>query len=260
MIETIISAETVIRGASQAEYVLAPDVVLALVRDGTGRLLDLGGCFYALSATAAAMLHEVLRDDPTSAASRLAARYRVQEQQIRGDLRQLLKDLERKGLIRRCGQGRGVDKCRRLLASLFLGPALCCIHAWPASVRGKAKALLGIAYLSLRLFGLPPTIAAWQLYHQHSRPRRGGGDRKTEVRQVDEAVRVGAAYHFLNTECKERALCCWSLLRAQGFPARLVFGIDLYPFAGHCWCELEGQVLTDYEDRCERFTPVLTYT
>ncbi len=259
MIETVISAETVVRGASQPEYVLAPDVVLALVRDGTGRLLDLGGCFYALSATAAAMLHEALRDDPVRAASRLAARYQVQEEQVRGDLRQLLKDLERKGLIRRRGQVPRGSKGRRCLASMFLRPALSCIHALPVSVRGKVKALLGLAYLSLRLFGLPPTIAAWQQYHRHSRLRIGRGDRETVVREVDEAVRSGAAYHFLNTECKERALCCWSFLRAQGFPARLVFGIDLYPFAGHCWCELDGRVLTDYEDRCERFTPVLTY-
>ena len=100
---------------------------------------------------------------------------------------------------------------------LRLGPEL---HSRPGPRRcgGRSKALLGLAYLSLRLFGLPPTIAAWQQYHRHSRPRIGRGDRETVVREVDEAVRSGAAYHFLNTECKERALCCWSFLRGAGVP------------------------------------------
>jgi hypothetical protein len=259
MIDTIISAETAIGGVSQPGYVLAPDVILVLVRDGTGRLLDLGGSFYALAATAATMLHEALREDPLRAAARLAARYKVQEQQIWGDLRRFLNELERKGLIRHRGLGLRLSKRRWLLASLAVRPILRGIHAWPGSVRVKAKVLLGLAYLSLRLLGLSGTIAAWRQYHRHSRAWEGHGDRETVVREVDEAVRCGATYHFLNTECKERALCCWSLLRAHGFPAQIVLGIALYPFAGHCWCELDGQVLTDDEDRCERFTPVLTY-
>jgi hypothetical protein len=258
MIDSIISAETAVGGASQSGYVLAPDVILVRVRDGTGRLLDLGGSFYALSATAATMLHEALREDLARAAARLAARYKVQEQQVWGDLRRFLNELERKELIRR-GQGRRMHKGRRLLASLAVRPIMRGIHAWPGSVRVKAKVLLGLAYLSLRLLGLTGTIAAWQQYHRHRRAWEGNGDRETAVREVDEAVRFGATSHFFNTECKERALCCWSLLRQQGLPAQLVLGIALYPFAGHCWCELDGQVLTDDEDRCERFTPVLTY-
>jgi Transglutaminase-like superfamily/Coenzyme PQQ synthesis protein D (PqqD) len=260
MIQTIISAETTVRSTSQPEYVLAPHVVLVLVRDGTGRLLDMSGTFYALSATAAAMLDETLRVGPEAGAPGLAALYQVEEQRVRGDLRRFLDTLEQKGLIRRRGHVPRGREDRRGLASLLLVPALRGIHYWPVSVGRKAKALLGLAYLSLRLFSLPHTIAAWQQYHRHSQPTIGHGDRETAAREVDTAVRSGAAYHFVNTECKERALCCWSLLRAQGFPAQLVFGIDLYPFTGHCWCQLDGQILTDYADRCERFTPVLSYT
>ena len=45
MIQTIISAEMAVGGASQPGYVLAPDVVLVLVRDGAGQLLDMGRTF-----------------------------------------------------------------------------------------------------------------------------------------------------------------------------------------------------------------------
>src|SRR5262245_30045824 len=100
MIDSIISAETAVDGTPQSRYVLAPEVLLVLIRDGTGRLLDLGGSFYALAATAATMLHDALREDPARAAVRLAARYKVQEQQVWSDLRRFLHELECKGLIR----------------------------------------------------------------------------------------------------------------------------------------------------------------
>lgn len=259
MIQTIISAETTIIGDSQSEYVLAPNVVLVIVQDGTGRLLNMGGTFYALSATAAMMLNEALHADMESAVSRLATSFQIKEQRVQGDLRHFLETLEQKGVIHRCDQVPHGNNRRRHLELMFLHFSLSCIYASPISMQGKAKALLGLAYLSLRLFDLPCTISAWQQYHQHKQSMIDREDRKTVIYEVDKAVRSGAAYHFLNTECKERALCCWSLLRTQGFPAQLVFGIDLYPFTGHCWCQLDGQILTDYEDRCERFTPVLTY-
>jgi hypothetical protein len=260
MIQTILSPETSLRGASHPACVLAPDVTLVLVGDGTARLLDLGGNFYALSATAAAMLREALWTDLETAAARVAARYQVEEHEIQADLRALLEDLQRKGLIRRPGQARRRGACRRLLASLVLRPALCCLHAAPVSLWLKVKVLLGLAYLSLRLFGLAGTIAAWRRCRRPGGAAAGAGEEERAVHEVDEAVRAGAAGHLFNTECKERALCCWSLLGARGLPARLVLGVDLYPFSSHCWCDVNGRVLTDDEDHCRRYTPVLTYS
>ncbi len=259
MIRTILSAKSVGSDACRADYVLAPDVGLVLVQDGTARLLDLGGTFFALSATAAAMLHEALRVDAETAVCRLAARYQVEEARLRGDLFRLLNSLEQKAIILRRGRVPAPGPGRRLPRSVLLEPALRFIHTWPLPVRWKAKALLGLAYLSLRLFGLPYTIAAWQQQHRRLRPPRNLADREKTVQEVDEAVRSAAALHFLNAECKERALCCWSLLRVRGLAARVVVAVDLYPFKGHCWCQLDGRVLTDYEDHCQRFTPVFTY-
>jgi len=49
------------------------------------------------------------------------------------------------------------------------------------------------------------------------------------------------------------------LLRSAGVPAKLVVGLDLYPLAGHCWCEVGQHAFSDFPDRCESFTPVIRY-
>ena len=53
-----------------------------------------------------------------------------------------------------------------------------------------------------------------------------------------------------------RALCSWSLARAAGLHAALVVGIDLFPIAAHCWCEVGTQTLGDEREHCNSFTPV----
>jgi hypothetical protein len=240
------------------EYALAPDVALVLAQDGTARLLDLGGSFFALSATAAAMLHESLQADQKTAAARVTGRYQAAPEQVESDLRTLLEQLERDGLVRRRGRPARPRRVHRLLASVLMRPLLRGVHALPLPVGLKARALLGLAYLGLRAFGLPATIAAWRGSPPQNTPSDPQGA-EAAARAADDAVRAAASGHLFDTQCKERALACWSLLRARGLPARLVLGIDLYPFASHCWCELGGRVLTDYEDHCQRFTPVFNY-
>jgi Transglutaminase-like superfamily/Coenzyme PQQ synthesis protein D (PqqD) len=258
MINSIISAEMANQSASPSGYVLPPDIVLVMVQDGTGRLLNLGGSFYALTATAAAMLHEVLRAAPGTVVAQLAAHYLVPEDRIRADLLAMLTDLERKGLIRRRGKVHILDSCLGFLTFVVLPPALFCIHASPFSTHWKAKFLLGLSYLSFRIFGFARTLTAWRRCHRADRAARLLSDKEAVMREADAAVRITAAEHFLKTDCKERALACFSILVKQRVPARLVLGISLYPFAGHCWVECDGKVLTDYGDHCSRFTPVLT--
>ena len=85
----------------------------------------------------------------------------------------------------------------------------------------------------------------------------------TELKQtasgIDKAVRAVAAHHPLHVECKERALSCWWLLHSADFSAQLVVGVDLFPLASHCWCEMGSFVLSDSQERCQRFTSVISY-
>ena len=89
--------------------------------------------------------------------------------------------------------------------------------------------------------------------------RRHVGAWEPTVQTIDAAVRGAASRHAFSVECKERSLSCWSLARAAGLPATVVLGINLFPVAGHCWCESGPWTLSDYEDRCQNFTPVVRY-
>jgi hypothetical protein len=113
-----------------------------------------------------------------------------------------------------------------------------------------------LAHLSFALFGWSRAVALWQEAHARF-PARQPGERDAEsIQALGTAVRAAAASHPIRVACKERALCAWSLARAAGLSATLVVGIDLFPIAGHCWCEVGAQPLGDDRDRCDRFTPV----
>jgi hypothetical protein len=69
---------------------LAPDVLLVRAPDGSGRLLDLGGSFYALDPIALELLWDVARRGRAETVPAVARRYRVPEQRVAADLDELL--------------------------------------------------------------------------------------------------------------------------------------------------------------------------
>ncbi|OKH20210.1 hypothetical protein NIES593_19635 [Hydrococcus rivularis NIES-593] len=244
----------------EAQYILAPDVILLLISDGTARLLDLGGYFYAISATGTEMLEEVLERDTASAASRMALRYGVDVQQIHKDLKSFLEDLKKRGLVRRPNsRWHLISDIKTFVAFFMLFPALYFTHCSDRLLRTKAWILLTLGYISIALFGWATTVTVWQRYYRKVSELQSRQESEKTIKTIDEVVRAVTAKHFLNIGCKERALCCWDLIRSAGLPAKLVLGVDLFPLASHCWCEFGSQVLSDYEDRCERFTPILCY-
>jgi hypothetical protein len=116
-----------------------------------------------------------------------------------------------------------------------------------------------LASVSIRIFGWPKTIAGWYSYLQNHAPSSTTTELEQSVKEIDEVVRRVAARHLFHVECKERALSCWWLLSSAGFSAKLVLGVSLFPLACHCWCETGQFVLSDDQDQCEQFTPVLSY-
>src|SRR3954447_20086114 len=69
---------------------LAPDVLLVQAPDGSGRLLDLGGSFYALDPIAVELLWDVARRGRPETVRAAARRYGVPEQRVAADLDELL--------------------------------------------------------------------------------------------------------------------------------------------------------------------------
>jgi hypothetical protein len=261
MIQAIIDAESGRAAEERSGYRLTRDAVLLLLEDGTARLLDFGGEFYALSHTAADMLSRVLQGDVALAAQQIAEDYRIAPQEAQADLVAFLQELEQRRLIDHVETGAAAYGHRMRGAGAILPPLLRGIHAVPISLTGRARALLTLAYASIRCFGWPTTLRVCQ--HYYGRPKLqtqpSGLCDEAVVREIEGVVRATAARHLLPVECKERALCCWALLRSMHLPARLVVGIELFPLTSHCWCELGNRTLCDAADKCGRFTPVLTY-
>jgi hypothetical protein len=239
-----------------AEYFLPPDVILVTVEDGSARLLDMAGGFHAVTAVGARMLQETLTNGTAAAVSRMAEDYGVAPEQVQNDLAVFLSEVESHGLL--CRQRGG---WRRRSGSLgvarpLLRPSLRAAHRFLRSPEAKARILLALARLSFGLLGWTRTIAAWQEAHARF-PARQAGERDAEtIEALDRVLLAAAASHPVAVACKEQALCAWSLARAAGLDAALVVGIDLFPIAGHCWCEVGGQPLGDDRERCDRFTPV----
>jgi hypothetical protein len=173
---------------------------------------------------------------------------------VHDDLAVFLRDLERQGLVcskRTRGQGGAL-----LPARLLLRPAVGAVPRLLKSPDKQARALLSLARLSFALFGWTATVAAWQEAHARFPSREASAHDTEMIHALDVTVRAAVARHPVVVACKERALCSWSLARTAGLNASLIVGIELYPMAGHCWCEVAALPLGDDQDRCDQFTPV----
>jgi hypothetical protein len=248
---------------SAGHYRLTRDVVLVAVKDGTARLLDLGGSLFAVSETGAVMLAAALEGQQQEVCDKLAARFKLDREQICADMAELLCDLERQRLVKPpATRHRLWPSLGELLAWLIAPILLACVRLSNRWLGTRIWSLLTVSYFATRLFGWTNTIRVWQRYLSPERSGSGprSGDEDMLLNNITERVTRAIARHPLNIGCKERALCCWTLARAAGLPARIVLGIDLFPFALHCWCESRSQILADrYEGRCDRYTPILAY-
>jgi hypothetical protein len=229
-------------------------VILVTVDDGSARLLDMAGSFHAMPAVGARMLQETLANGAAAAATRIAEDYGVAHRRVQDDLAVFLRDLEKQGLL--CGQCNRRRSGALGPARLMLRPALRAAHRLLRSPEKQARALLGLARISFALFGWTATVAAWQEANACFPARQPDVQDADMVRALDRTVRDVVAGYPIAVACKERALCSWSVARTVGLKASLIVGIELFPMAAHCWCEVGARPLGDDRDRCDQFTPV----
>lgn len=205
------------------------------------------------------MLSVTLREGIASAVQSIASTYNADVASIERDLHTFLADLETKRLVFHSERPLSSPQPRARLAALLLPPLFRCIHSWPTSLKMKVWVLLTLAYLSIRLFDWPTTVIVWQrcLRSTVSYPNPSIGDVSMEM--IEDTVRTAISRYPCQIACKERALCCWYLLRSARFPAKLVVGVNLFPLGSHCWCEFGPTPFCDEKDKCQQFTPVLSY-
>lgn len=58
-------------------------------------------------------------------------------------------------------------------------------------------------------------------------------------------------------ECLQRAFALREALRPSGAPIDWVFGVRTWPFAAHCWLQVEDRVVADTPERITNYTPIM---
>lgn len=241
---------------ADSTYSLAPDVVVFPVDDGSARVLDPDGGVFALSETAATMLRDILADGVETTVARTAARYDIAAERVRIDLDALIRSLLREGVIESARAPSRRKAVKRFLARATMRSLLGLCGRVCRSDRSAVAAVMACARLGTAIFGWGPVVDA--VGRAVPAERSHAACDPDLIRRFDEMVRTASA-SLPTAACKERALTCWYLLRSRGVPATLVVGLQLFPLAGHCWVEVEEQVLTDAPERCATFTPILRY-
>jgi Transglutaminase-like superfamily len=237
------------------EFRLAPGVVLVTVTDGSSRLLDFGGSFYGLSAVGTELLTLTLKKGCNDAVQAVSEAWSVAESQVSRDLTLLLNNLHQRRLISTTASPASTRD--RSVLGTFVATCLSAAISF-FTTDNQIWLILLTAFASLRLLGWNRTLCVWTQFVASRQESECFGDSLSDV-QIDTLTRDVASRHLLRTECKERSLTFWLLMRLRGRPAELVVGLDLYPLASHCWCEIGTKIYTDFDDSCRRYTPILRY-
>jgi len=254
MIEAILSADSFTVGENVPEFVLRPGVIFLLIKDGSGRLLNLDGSFSALSSAGCLMLRFVLQSGIDEAIKSTCKLFDVNEERVRIDLERLLGNLEHWNYILRRGSVLPVKRDLAFVKSI-LNVALL-IPFFRRSLRFQAGVLLLISWFSFRFLGWNWTITSWKeaAISFQKRPSTA-----PDTQKIADAVRYSSASLPWKIDCKEQTLACWFLCAQAGMPVSMVLGIMIYPLASHFWCEWEGQCLTDDPEKSRRYTPIIRY-
>lgn len=243
---------------NQTEFTLSRDAAIIVMEDGAARILDMQGDCLTLPRVGAEMLSWTLKHGAKQAAEKLAETYGIELETARSDLSALLADLlARRILHEGSSQPHAAGPVRKGGAHLLASLLLVAVRLAPTT-RMRAALLLAAARISYALFGWRPTLEAWR----RRIPRGAGslpGEAAATIAAIDTNVKSAATSHPLGVDCKERALASWALARRAGIAARLVIGVELYPLTGHCWCEVEEQIVSDLPDFCRRHIRVLEF-
>lgn len=247
------------RASTRPGVFLSADTIFIGVSDGSGRLLSLGGDFFALSPTGADMLRRLLECPMEVVQQELVRDYEVSPGRITDDLEGLLIELQRRDLVSTETVPSKSRRKYRIDPSALLFPLLRRIWRMPADRKGSVWQILALARIACRLWGWSPSVSCWRQFLAQFRIGRVDGGAVDRAAAIDATLRRSAARHPMGMGCKERALACWFLLYQSNIIADLILGVNLYPLASHCWCEWRNNVYGDDPIRCYRYEEILRY-
>jgi hypothetical protein len=77
-----------------------------------------------------------------------------------------------------------------------------------------------------------------------------------ELRRLCAVFEQAVVWLPLSGKCLLRSFLLLRFLQRSGRDATWVFGVRLWPFAAHCWLQVEDVVLDDWPERLSPYTPI----
>jgi hypothetical protein len=78
-----------------------------------------------------------------------------------------------------------------------------------------------------------------------------------DVDRICSAIDTACVWYSKHVLCLQRSAATTCLLRKYGFPAQMVIGARLWPFASHAWVEIGRRVINDKTYMQEKFSLIL---
>lgn len=111
---------------------------------------------------------------------------------------------------------------------------------------------------------IPALWAVLRGYHRRSfakvissRAPIGRTMRPADAAAIVDRFHRWVPYAPVSGKCLLRAFMLRHLLRRAGHDPAWVFGVQTWPFAAHCWLQMDDIVLDDHPDRVASYTPIL---
>lgn len=81
--------------------------------------------------------------------------------------------------------------------------------------------------------------------------------RKADLARVLAAYRAALPWTPFEGECLQRGFLLKRLLRSHGIASDWIFGVRTWPFAAHCWIQVDDLVVGDSLERIGVYTPIM---
>jgi len=81
--------------------------------------------------------------------------------------------------------------------------------------------------------------------------------RKSDLTTVLADYRAALPWTPFEGECLQRGFLLKRLLRSHGIASDWIFGVRTWPFAAHCWIQVEDLLVGDSLERVRSYTPIM---